>query len=189
MFFWNSCFFNDPADVGNLISGSSTFSKSSLYIWKFLVHIRLKSSLKDFEHYPASMWNECNCTVVWTFFDIALLWDWNESWSFPAPCPLLSFPDLLVYWVVKLPLLSQSHHSQCEYFLVAKSQKTTHVIFSIPLQEQKISPEASKVIILLQISVKMSRPRRGQCWCMLERSTMVSTQPLVKRDKEASGPR
>ena len=50
-----SCFFYDPMDVGNLISGSSAFSKSSLYIWKFSVHILLKPSLKDFEHYLASM--------------------------------------------------------------------------------------------------------------------------------------
>ena len=46
-----SCFFYDPLDVGNLISGSSVFSKSSLYIWKFSVHILLKPTLKDFEHY------------------------------------------------------------------------------------------------------------------------------------------
>ena len=44
------CFFYGPTDVGNLISGSSAFSKSSLYIWKFLVHVLLKPSLKDFEH-------------------------------------------------------------------------------------------------------------------------------------------
>ena len=50
-----SCFFYDPVDVGNLISGSSAFSKSSLYIWEFLVHILLKPSLEDFEHYLASM--------------------------------------------------------------------------------------------------------------------------------------
>ena len=50
-----SCFFYDPADVGNLISDSSAFPKSSLYIWQFLVHILLKPSLKDFEHYFASM--------------------------------------------------------------------------------------------------------------------------------------
>ena len=50
-----SCFFYDLKDVGNLISGSSTFSKSYLYIWKFLVHVLLKPSLKDFEHYLASM--------------------------------------------------------------------------------------------------------------------------------------
>ena len=50
-----SCFFYDAVDVGNLISGSSAFSKSSLYIWKFLVYVLLKPSLKDFEHYLATM--------------------------------------------------------------------------------------------------------------------------------------
>ena len=92
-----SCFFYDQMDVGNFISGSSAFSKSSLYIWKILVHILLKSSLKDFEHYFVSMWNEHNSMVVWTFFDIALLWDWNENWPFLVQWPLLSFPNLLTY--------------------------------------------------------------------------------------------
>ena len=55
-------FFYDPTDVGNLISSYSSFSKSSLYIWKFSVHILLKPILKDFEHYLASMWNE---QIVW----------------------------------------------------------------------------------------------------------------------------
>ena len=50
-----SCFFYDPVDVGDLICGSSAFSKSILYMWKFLVHVLLKPSLKDFEHYLASM--------------------------------------------------------------------------------------------------------------------------------------
>ena len=45
-----SCFFDDPADVGNLISGSSAFSKTSLYIWKFTVHVLLKPGLENFEH-------------------------------------------------------------------------------------------------------------------------------------------
>ena len=49
------CFFNDPADVGNLISSSSAFSKSSLNIWKFTVHIQLKPGLENFEHYFASV--------------------------------------------------------------------------------------------------------------------------------------
>ena len=50
-----SCFFHDPADVGYLISGSSAFSKFSLNIWKFSVHILLKLGLENFEHYFASM--------------------------------------------------------------------------------------------------------------------------------------
>ena len=94
-----SCYFDDPADIGNLISCSSAFSKSSLNIWKFLVHILLKPSLGNFNHYFASMWDECNCVVVWIFFGIAFLWVWNEIWPFPFLWPLLSFPDLLAYWV------------------------------------------------------------------------------------------
>ena len=50
-----SCFFDDPLDVGNLIADSSAFSKYSLNIWKFSVHVLLKPSLKDFEHYFASV--------------------------------------------------------------------------------------------------------------------------------------
>ena len=50
-----SCFFDDPADVGNLISGSSAFSKTSLNIREFMVHILLKSGLENFEHYFTSM--------------------------------------------------------------------------------------------------------------------------------------
>ena len=87
------CFFCDPRDVGYLISGSSAFSKSSLYIWNFSIHILLKRSLKDFEHDIASMWNERNCMVVWTFFCVAFLWDCNENWPFPVLWPLLSFPN------------------------------------------------------------------------------------------------
>ena len=70
------CFFDDPTDVGNLISGSSALSQSSLYFWKFSVHILLKSHLKDSEHYLASLWNEHNCVAVWTFLGIVLPWDW-----------------------------------------------------------------------------------------------------------------
>ena len=93
------CLFDDPADVDNLISGSSAFSKTSLNIWKFTVHVLLKPGLENFEHYFASVWDECNCVVVWIFIGIALLWDWNEHWPFPVLWPLLSFPNLLVYWV------------------------------------------------------------------------------------------
>ena len=94
-----SWFFYDPVDVGNLISGSSAFSKTSLNIWKFSIHILLKAGLENFEHYFASVWDECNCVVVWTCFGIAFLWDWNENWPFPVLWPLLSFPNVLSYWV------------------------------------------------------------------------------------------
>ena len=91
--------FDNPTDVSNLISGSSAFSKTSLNIRKFTVHILLKPGLENFEHYFTSMWDECNCAVVWAFFGICFLWDWSENWSFPVLWPLLRFPNLLAYWV------------------------------------------------------------------------------------------
>ena len=93
-----SCFFNDPVDVGHLISGSSAFSKISLTICKFMVHILLKPGLENFEHYFTSVWDECNHVVVWAFFGIAFWGDWRENWHFPVLWPLLSLPNLLAYW-------------------------------------------------------------------------------------------
>ena len=85
-----------------------------------LVHILLKSSLKDFEHNLTinCMWDECNCMVVWTFFGIPLLWDWNENWPFPVLWPLLSFPNLLTYWV--------------QHFLTASSFRISNSSAGIP---------------------------------------------------------
>ena len=99
MFFWNSLALLMIQRMLTLISGSSAFSKSTLNIWKFIVHVLLKPGLENFEHYFASMWDECNCAVVCAFFGIAFLWDWNEKWAFPVLWPLLSFPNLLAYWV------------------------------------------------------------------------------------------
>ena len=100
-----SCLFYNPTNVGNFNSGSPTFSKFSLNIWRFSVHVLLKPSLKEFEHYLASMQNECNCVVVWTlallFFGTGVETDlfqscghcwvfqicWNIEWStFTASC-------------------------------------------------------------------------------------------------------
>ena len=91
------CFLYEPMNVGNLISDSSAFSQSSLYIWKFSVHILLRPSMKNFEHYLTSMWNECNCAVVWTFFGIALLWDCSENTFFSpvATDEFFKFADIL----------------------------------------------------------------------------------------------
>ena len=85
-----SCFFDDPADVGNLISGSSAFPKTSLNIWKVTVHKPLKPDLENLENYFANMWDECNGAVVWTFFGIAFLLDWNGNCPFLVLWPLLS---------------------------------------------------------------------------------------------------
>jgi len=93
-----SCFFHDPKDVGNLISGSSAFSNSSLYIWKFMVHVLLKPHLKNFEHYFASVWDEYICAVAWTFFGIAFFEIGMKTNLFQS-CGHCWFPNLLEYWV------------------------------------------------------------------------------------------
>ena len=69
-------------------------------VWHALVHGvgESQTQLSDWTEL-ASLWDECNCVIVWTFFGIAFLWDWNENWPFPVLWPLLSFPNLLAYWV------------------------------------------------------------------------------------------
>ena len=96
-----SCFFHDPADIGNLISWSSAFSfsffasafsKISLNIWKFTVNILLKPGLQNFEHYFTSVWDDCNYVVVWTFFGIALA---THSSTLPWKIPWTEEPGRL----------------------------------------------------------------------------------------------
>ena len=72
-------FLYDPVNVGNSISGSSSFSNSSLDIWKFLVHIMLKSSMQDFKRDLTSMGDDCNCPMVSTFFSTTVLGNWDED--------------------------------------------------------------------------------------------------------------
>ena len=84
-------FFYDSTDVDNLICGSSAFSKFNLYVWKFSVHILFKPSLKYFEHYFVSTWNEYSCVLYRMCQD--------ENWPFLVLWSLLSFPNLLAYWV------------------------------------------------------------------------------------------
>ena len=99
-----SCFLYDPVDASNLISGSSAFSKSSLNMWKFSVHVLLKPGLEYFEYYFACVWDECNCVVVWIFFGIAFLWDWNENWPFPVTIREIEIKTIsyhLLRWLLK----------------------------------------------------------------------------------------
>ena len=100
--FW---FFDDPTDVGNLISGSSAFSKTSLNIWNFMVHILLKPGLENFEHYFTSMWDECNCAVVWAFFGMAFLWDWIKTDLFQSCVHCLVFQ---ICWHIECSTLTAS---------------------------------------------------------------------------------
>ena len=100
MFFWNSLAFSmiqRMLVIWSLVplpflkpawtSGSSQFT----YCWSL--------ASENFEHYFTIVWDECNYAVVWAFFGIAFLWDWNENWPFPVLWPLLSFPNLLACWV------------------------------------------------------------------------------------------
>ena len=73
------CFVYNPVNVGNLISSSSSFSKPSLDIWKFMVLIMLKPSMKDFKHDHTSMGDECSFLMVSTFFGTTLLGNWEED--------------------------------------------------------------------------------------------------------------
>ena len=78
VFLKSSCFLYNPANVGNLTSSPSSFSKHSLGIWKFLVCIMLKLSLQNFKHDLTSMGEESNCPMVRTFFSTALLGIWDK---------------------------------------------------------------------------------------------------------------
>ena len=91
------CYLHNPTNVGNLVSGSSASLKHCLYIWKVLIHLLLKLSLKDFKHNLTIMCNEHNCTVVWTSLALPFFWDWNENLSLLVLWSLLHFPNLLAY--------------------------------------------------------------------------------------------
>ena len=96
VFLERSCFFDDPTDVGSLISGSPAFSTSSLNIWNFTVHLLLKPGLENFENYWASVWDECNCAVVWAFFKL----------TFPSPVATAEFSK---FASILSAVLSQHH--------------------------------------------------------------------------------
>ena len=108
MFFWNSIAFlmiQQMLAIWILVPPGWMF-KSSLNIWKFMVHVLLKPSLDNFEQYFAGMWDECICVVVWTFFGIAFLWDWDENWPFFSPVATTEFSKFAGILSAALP----QHH-------------------------------------------------------------------------------
>ena len=131
-----SCFFDDPADVGNLISGSSTFCKSSLNIWEFRVHVLLKSVLENFEHHFASVWDVFNCSVVWAFFGTASLDSGIKTDLFQScgPCSVFQIychiqcstftASSLRIGIAQLELLHL--HLLCSKWLLPKAHLTSH---------------------------------------------------------------
>ena len=134
-------------DVGDLTSSSSALSKSSFAIWKFTVHILLKPGLENFEHYFTSMWDECNWVVVWAFFGIAFLKDWNENWPFPVLWALRVFQ---IWW-----------HSECSTF-TASSFKVWNSSTGIP------SPPLALFILMLPKAHLTSHSRMfGPRWVII----------------------
>ena len=92
-----------------------------------------------------SMWDECNCAVVWAFFGIAFLWDWNENWLFPVLWPLLRFPNLLACWM-------QHFHSIIFTLTIRKFHKTFPTYFSATSSAtQSVQPQLKfpNILILL----------------------------------------
>ena len=107
-------FLYDPTDVGNSISGSSFLNPACTSGNSWFTYC-LKPSLKDFEHYLPTMWNECNCVVAGTFFCIVLLCNQNENWPFPL-CQILSGIHLLHIIIILNHLLSPSYARQAKSY-------------------------------------------------------------------------
>ena len=89
-----SCFFDDPVDVGTWSLVPLFFFFFQIQLEHLEVHVLFKPGLENFEHYFNSVWDECNCMVVWAFFGIAFLWNWNENWPFPVLCAALTHPTI-----------------------------------------------------------------------------------------------
>ena len=105
----------------------------------------LKPDLENLEHHFTSMWDECNYVVVWAFFGIVFLWDWNKNWPFPVLWPLLSFPNLLAYWL--------------QHFFAASSFRIWNSSPGIP------SPPLVLFIVMLPIAHLTSHSRMsGSRW-------------------------
>ena len=135
---WPSC----------LLPSHSAFSKTSLNIWKFTVHVLLKPGLENFENYFTGVWDECNCTVVWAFFSIAFLWDWNENWPF--------FPFQLSNghcWVFQI-----CWHIECSTF-TASSFRIWNSSTAIP-----IPPRALFVVMLPKAHLTSHSRMSGSRW-------------------------
>ena len=104
-----SCFFDDPADVGNLISGCSAFSKTSLNMWKLTVHVLLKPGLENFEHYFTSMWVQLcgSLSILWHCLSLGM--EWKLTFSSP-----MATGEFSKYAGILSAVLSQHHLSRFE---------------------------------------------------------------------------
>ena len=157
------CFLYDPANVGNFISGSSGFSKSNLNIWKFSVHVILKLSLENFEHYFASMWDKCNGVVIWTPKNKI-----SQCFHFPllfAPLFEVMGPDamILVFWMLSFkPAFSLS-------FSLASRVSTVPLLF-LPLGWCHLHIWGYWYFSWQSWFLLVHHPALHSSWCALHRS-------------------
>ena len=161
MFFWNSLAFlmiQRMLAIWSLVP--LPFQKLAWNIWKFMVPVLLKPGLENFEHYFTSMWDECNCAVVWAFFGIAFLWDWNENWPFPVLWPLLHFQ---ICW-----------HIECSTF-TASSFRIWNSSTGIP------SPPLALLVVMLPKAHLTSHSRMsGSRWAIHLESKFITIQNWVE---------
>ena len=155
MFFWSSCAF--LMILWMLISDSSVFSESSLDIWKFLVQVLLKPSLKGFEHNLTSMWNEHSCVVVWTFISTTLLWDWEENLTFSSPVDTAGFSK---FYDILNAALSQHH------FRIRNSSAGI------------LSPPLALLVVMLPKAPLTSHSRMSGCRWVITPSWLAVVQAL-----------
>ena len=111
-----------------------------------MVHVLLRPGLENFEHYFASVWDECNCAVIWTVFDIAFLWDWNENWPFPVRGHCWIFQ---ICW-----------HTECST-LTASSFRIWNSSTGIP------SPPLALFVVMLPKALLASHSRMSGCRWMI----------------------
>ena len=140
---------------------------------KFTVHILLKPGLENFEHFFASVWDECNCVVVWTFFHIAFLWDWNENWPFPvfffslckATLHRSKIQDSFLYLLLFSDMIldkSQCLDPRCYQLFISSSRTSPisflHILFSLMFSGVCNLHLSSSPLISIHLKLQQSVP-------------------------------
>ena len=153
MFFWNSLAFSMIQWMLVIWSLVPLSFLTSLNIRKFIVHILLKPGLENFEDYFTSVWDECNCAVVWAFFGI--LWDWNENWPFPVLWPLLSFPNLLAYFLPPVNPFPQSLQTVLRVLFSLAPPRNTYITYWACMMKPQNIPSALHALFHLSLTMNI----------------------------------
>jgi len=143
-----SCFSGDPTDVGNLISGSSAWSKSSLNVWNFMFHVLLKHGFDNFAYYFASVWDECNCVVVWIF--------WVLEWKRPFP---------VVMYICESWAIKKAKHQRIDAFELWCWKRLLRVPWTARRSNMSILKEISPEYSLQGLMLKLKLQYSGSLLC------------------------